>query len=209
MSNIHLINTDTMTVLKSANGDDAVKKLEYWADILIPKNEFYICGGKCNSLVTWNEEELRQMYFSTTGTELVTPRSSALESYSVVLERISHWLDQSEVDDTDLFSLELKLGHKLKEQDFKPQPEKSGNKAAKASSGKSKPVTRPKEGTTSAQVWDAADYYYKEAQTSEKRYTHNDPEFRDIVIDACVKWEINRSTATTQFSRWKKHHQQA
>jgi hypothetical protein len=58
-------------------------------------------------------------------------------------------------------------------------------------------VTRPKDGTTTGQVWEIADKLSADTQK---------PAVRKAVVDACHERGINTSTASTQYGKWRKFH---
>lgn len=185
-----LIDLDNMVILKAADGDGCIKRLEYWADILIPKREFYICGYTKRELARWELKEVNQLYENTTG------NVQASTDYVRALELLYFAFSEFEVDDTDLMGLVRKLGHKLEDIDPKPQKEKHSR-----SSGSSGEVKRPKEGTMTERVWQVADWLYDEQDPKDSHCK----KLRDSVIETCVNNEINSSTAATQFAKWKRH----
>ena len=62
-----------------------------------------------------------------------------------------------------------------------------------------KAPNRPREGTTTAHVWDIADGMH----ASDPGLGIDSKEFRTCVIDQCVEAGINKSTAATQYGKWK------
>lgn len=186
----YLIDLDDMIVLKSAEGDGCVKRLEYWAEILIPKKEFYICGNTRREMARWSLEEVTQLYENTEECEIKT------KEYARSLELLSYCYRRVDIDDTDLMGLIRKLGRELGAPNLKPQKEKNPHKGESSTI-----VKRPKEGTMTERVWQVADWLYGEQDPKD----FNCKDLRNKVIEACVNNEINASTATTQFAKWKRH----
>ena len=56
-------------------------------------------------------------------------------------------------------------------------------------------IGQPSKGTTSARIWEIADYYTTETGS---------PAVRGDVVGACVAEGLNSSTASTQYGRWRK-----
>ncbi|MBL4904252.1 MAG: hypothetical protein JKY62_16640 [Desulfocapsa sp.] len=185
-----LIDINKMILLKVVEGDKPVRCCEYWADILIPKAEFYICGDTGRELARFTLMELQMLYNNTAGAVAV------FRDYPRAIEMVQVCIDKFEVAKLTLGDLVKKLGKPLKDQDFTPVKEKPEAKAKQVGNI----PTRPKAGTMTARVWEAADWYYD--QQDDKDLTSK--ELRDEVVQACVLGGVNSSTATTQFGKWKK-----
>jgi len=185
-----LIDIDKMKLLKVVEGEDEVLRLEYWADILIPKSEFYVCGDAKRDLSQFTQMELQMLYNNSINADL------RMRDYPHALEMVSFMRDNFKRDDKSLTKLIKKLGKHRKAQTAVPVKEKPEAKSKLSSST----PTRPKEGTMTVRVWEASDYFYKMPQWGEI----NSKEFRDYVIQVCVDGGLNRSTASTQFAKWKK-----
>ena len=180
MSRHTLIDLNEMRVIKAVEGEDALKRCEYWADILIPKGEFYVCGTSKRDLSTFQDEELRRLINS------LTTVKRRMTSYSEVLFELRELMDNMPLDDLTLKQLERKLGHKLPKQSVLP----SGAKAAAQVLPK-----RPAAGTDAVKPWEAADWFYsKEKDLSS---------VKDKTIDACLEAGLNKSAVIRQFNRWK------
>lgn len=193
-----LINLNQMVLLKAAEGSDAVKRLEYWADILIPRSEFYICDMTNRSKARWTLEELRELYENTFSTPFIK-----VQDYARALEVVTEAFNEVEADDASIEELICKLGRELKEPDFTPVPEKlpeKGRKEAKAG-GLPSSSSRPKEGSMTGRVWEVADWLYGEQQPQNIHCKG----LRADIIRICVENDINQATASTQFAKWKNH----
>lgn len=190
-----LIDLDHMKILKVVDGKDALKRCMYWADILIPKNEYYICGNETKDLQSFTYEELILLFNNSS--KRVMGRQKNEKDMRFLLKDI---IEDFEVDSTSLSDLVKKLGKPLKEQSVLPQPESKADKAANKKVS-SIPV-RPKAGSLTVRAWEAADYYFTQVIPNDV----DSKEFRDQVIKACTENGVNPSTASTQFAKWKKHH---
>lgn len=188
-----LIDLNELTILKVVDGEDALKRCEYWADILIPKGEFYICGHEKRDLATFDFDELRILFNN------ATDRIMRGREYRDAVMQVSELLESMKPDDTNLGALVRKLGRPLKEPDFTPAKE---SKKERASSAGGIP-TRPKEGTMTVRAWEAADWYYSQQEPKDL----DSKELREMVVTACVENGVNKSTAGTQFGKWKRHQQ--
>ncbi len=189
--NTILIDLDKLKILKSSSGKDAAKCLEYWAEILIPKADYYIGGDYKKSFSVFTLMELKMLYRNTEGSELNT------EKYPKALELVHSMAQSFQTDETTLDELIKKLGKPIPQQTVMPQPEKRKVKPSSSSSG---PATRPKEGSTTGKVWAIADQMVE----SDPGLGCDSKEFRTCVIQECIKSGINPATSATQFARWKK-----
>lgn len=189
-----LIDCDNLKLLKVVEGDNPLQdcaRCEYWADILIPKGEFYICGEENRDLSGFTLLELTMLYNNTTGAK------ADIKDYPRALELFSYTRDTFAVANESLEELKKLLGKPKKAQSFKPDKE-APEKVAKPSSGI---PTRPKDGSLTVRAWEAADWFYSEQDTKDI----NSKELRDNVVNTCVENGVNKATASTQFGKWKKH----
>ncbi len=185
-----LIDINKMTILKVVDSDDSIRRCEYWADILIPKAEFYICGDAKRDLTTFSFLELQMLYRNQKEREIMGT------DYGRAIEQVHDVLIEIIPDETTLGQLVKKLGKPLKEPDFTPVKEKPEPKSKQAGLI----PTRPKAGTMTERVWQAADWFYSQQNPQDC----NSKVLRDDVINACVDSGLNSSTASTQFAKWKK-----
>lgn len=193
MSRHILIDLNELTILKAVDGADALKRCEYWADILIPKGEFYICGHEKRDLATFNFDELAIIYSK------ATDRKMRWREYRDAIMAVGELMELMKPDETDLGALVRKLGRPLKEPDFTPVKD---TKKERSSAVTGIP-TRPKEGTMTVRAWEAADWYYGQQEPKDI----DAKELREMVVTACVENGVNKSTAGTQFGKWKRHQQ--
>lgn len=77
----------------------------------------------------------------------------------------------------------------------KDAPEATAEKKPAVEKIEQNGVVRPKAGTKTGRVWEISDAISAEGKA---------PAPRKDVIEACVKEEINASTAATQYGRWRK-----
>jgi len=190
MARCFLFDLNKMIVLKTVSGEDAVRRCEYWADILIPKDEFYVCGDMKRDLASFSELELRLLYRNLENREVMG------HTYARVLEQVHDVMGKLQEDETTLGQLVKKLGKPLKEPDFTPVKEKPEPKSKQVGAIPS----RPKEGSLTARVWEAADWLYSQQNPQDI----NSKSLRDDVIKVCTDNGVNPSTASTQYAKWKK-----
>jgi hypothetical protein len=193
MSRDILLDLDNLKLVAVAEGKNSVRRLEYIAEIELPKNEFYICGDSLAERQRFTDYELKLIYLNTTGDELKT------NNREQILQTVGYTIQRATPDTRDLEGLMTTLGRALGAIDPLPQPEKPGKKSTQ--SGAAKPVSRPKAGTTTGNVWDACDWWLSENPAM----SINDKEFRTGLIKVCIENGINEATASTQFGKWKKH----
>lgn len=80
-----------------------------------------------------------------------------------------------------------------------PAPLSGGTRGSRTSSPKvDEKVSRPKEGSLTAKVWEVADEMYNKAKGD-----IDIKQFRKDVIEQSIKEGINKNTSTAQFRRWK------
>lgn len=186
-----LIDINEMKLLKVVEGEKEVRRCEYWADILIPKSEFYICGDAKRDLTQFSLLELKMLYRGLRNHDIMG------NDYKRSLDQVHMVIMETVPDDATLGELVKKLGKPLKEQDFTPVKEKEEPKHKQVGGI----PNRPKEGTMTERVWQAADYFI----SIQPNHDINGKHFRSLVIEACVKGGLNSSTAATQFGKWKRH----
>ncbi|QBQ71142.1 hypothetical protein S0112_002 [Shewanella phage S0112] len=189
-----LIDIDNLKVVAVAKQPQAVRKLEYIAELEIPKNhDFYICGSYKRDLAKFDLEELKKLAMNTADRQLKT------EVYSVAIEEVYHIIQEELTPDKrSLEDLITAYGKQLPAIDPKPLPEARSPKS-RVESTTSIPG-RPKEGSSTGKVWDICD------DALEHFGDIHSKEMRKQIIDFCVESGINPATANTQFAKWKKHH---
>lgn len=186
MSHIILINNETMTFLKATN---TVEQSEYWAEILAPTCDTRITDVSGKAFSVYTQLELRMLYFNTVG-EQVPDRFD----YSKLIQGLKHLANELIVDDTSVSELEAKLGRKVKTPDPTPVKE-CGRKPVIGGGQGSTEVKRPKEGSTTAKVWEICDAMYADRGEIPVR--------KDVLL-SCETHGISTATASTQYSKWKK-----
>jgi hypothetical protein len=197
MSRSVLINTDKLQFLKACSCKDSVARLEVWAEILAPKDDFLITGEEKRCYASFTLMELKLLYRNTASREL------DVDSYSKALTEVARLAEQVPDDETGFVDLLAKLGKPMPEQSAAPAPEKkskanSSPKAKKATDPDALP-SRPKEGSATAKVWEIADKLFEEFKPDLA-----DKDFRNYVIEQAEKEGLNPSTAQVQFGKWKK-----
>lgn len=182
MSRHILIDLNEMTVLKAVDSVDALKCCEYWADILIPKGEFYICGTEKRDLTIFDDEEIRRLINS------LADLKRKPNSYSEVLGVLRELMDAMYVDDKTIKQLKRKLGHKLKEQPVLP--------VGKLKKAPAIPK-RPASGTDAVKPWEAADWFFKKQKNFVKVWKKT--------MAICKKEGLTEKMINKQFGLWKAH----
>jgi len=184
-----LINTDKMDLLKCSNDSDAFVRLEHFAEKLCPVNNFYICENDYKSFSVFTLLELNLLYVALGG------QHTNLD-YGKIISNIVSLIDNLDMDNCDISNLKLKSpSNKIPEHDSDNTPSVKVKILPKSNTS-----VRPKSGSTTGKVWDIAD----EMQKGDSGLGYDSKEFRNCVIDQCIKEGINKATAATQFSKWKK-----
>jgi len=184
-----LIDNENLVFLKKAA---SIEALEYWADILIPKKDFLITGLNNRDYSCYTSYELRLLYKDMSGETI----PDTIE-YPKLIKGVVHLLQTADTDRTSIEELVKRLGRPL-DKEHLPPPIENEAPTKKAPGGSIIP-NRPKEGTTTAKVWQIADTIYRDFDID-----LNNPDLRNRVISDCEKLGINKSTAATQFSKWKR-----
>lgn len=183
-----LIDLNKLKIIRAAEGKDMTRRLEYWADILIPESDFYIGGESRRDFAHFTLMELKMLHRNTIEEELTT------EDYQKATLTVYNLSQKLETNEASLGELVKKLGKPLAEPTVKPQIEKRAMKPV------SSQPTRPGAGTTTARVWEIAD----EMMVGDPDVDFESKEFRQAVIEICGNETINPSTAATQFAKWKR-----
>lgn len=197
MTKCIIIDNDALLIIKAT---PTVQQAEYWAELLIPTHDFMITGTDANRYFSaYTNMELRILYERMTGEQ-------ALEStsFSDLIKGVRHAADQIPVDNTPVETLIERLGRVLKE--VSPLPAKETRKAplqevTRTEDGTVKIVSgdkpkRPKEGSSTANVWKAADELYALYQRMPTR--------QEVIDRAVQGYGVAHATASTQFAAWKK-----
>ena len=183
-----LIDLDKMKIIKVCEGKDYVRRLEYWADLLIPKSEFYIGGGIKRELSVFTLMELKMLHRNTSGEQLTN------DDYKRAIASVHQLGENMDPDEDTLGTLVKRLKRPLAEQTAKPQKEKIISKKRPT------PLAiRPRAGTVTAKVWEIAD----EMKAGDPGLGFESKDFRKCVIEECRKDSINLATAATQFAKWR------
>jgi len=169
-----------LTDLQFVKAAETLEQAEYWAAILVPRNEHVI--------VSMTEEHLRPMpTIDLYRLVSETPQGNGGElppKHSLITKALAI-MSNLPIDTTPVSELREKLGRDLPAPD--PQPREMPGEEKKV---KDKPITspnRPRPGSKTARVWELADELGNRA----------------AVIAACEKEGVNPSTAATQYARWK------
>lgn len=178
-----LLNLQNFKIIASDEGEGCLLRLEYLADILIPRSDFFIGIDEQSHLDMFTSKEL---FMIAKANKIGTPRDLAKAE-----TLIHEFCQRMDTQTASLEELKEQLGRPLSSYDTaKPRKEVKPVAAMKA----------PATGTTSRKVWDIAE-----------GMNNNDPglgssskEFRMCVIEECIKDGINKATASTQFSKWRK-----
>ncbi len=198
MTTNFLIDTEKLSFLKAADGKDSVKKLDYWADILVPASNTYIAGDSKKYLSIFSRMELKLLYKNTTGKEITS------DDYPRISHLVYEEMVKTPIDNTSIADLKIKLGKEL--EPVSPLPAVKEVYKPKKTAYEFKPsigvvpktgTSRPKAGSTTGKVWDIADKVEKESGLEGKP-------LRSAIINACEAAEINSSTAGTQYAKWRK-----
>lgn len=149
--------------------------------------------GFSNSLKTYSVlemGELRTLYRNTTGSK--APKGA---SYPELLDLCCALGESVEPYPTPDHLMAAAHKQEVQENSVAP-PKKSREKKPKSTSVAPRSSKRPKEGSTTARVWDLADEAFAKDGTLDKK------ELRSLVLLACEKAGINKSTASVQFGKW-------
>ena len=218
MDKIILINNEALCFLKAV---DSVEKAILWADILVPTCDYMVTDVQSTKTFSiYTDYELRKLFFNTVG-----QHPPVNTKYSTLLKGVLDLASKLRLDETPLEDLKDRLAipatvevpvdvdhinetlnqheadepqdsHEIEEaKAAKKEKPKTKKKAAKKTLGK------PKEGTATATVWIIAD----ELNKVDPGLGIDSKEFRKCVVDQCVEKGVNKSTASTQFGKWKKH----
>lgn len=151
------------------------------------------CGNK-RTYSPFTDMELRTLHLNTTGEEIET------SSYPELLEVLSELGSRIETLPTPgyLYTPRIANEPELEANEGKLSPKRRKETPAKPrkTPTSSKPAGRPKPGSTTARVWDIADALLKDNEGADKK------ELRALVLAACEKEGINKSTASVQFGKW-------
>lgn len=180
-----LINLKTCQVIAKTK---SLKSAEYLAELKCPNDPFYICGDEKRWFAKFTLMELGLMYKGLVGSKLnITDYPKALALVHEYVCDLKEW-DQSESE------LRVALGRDLEPTSPLPVKERATRSPSPRAPGEKPKYTRPKEGTTTAKVWDICDQLMAELGEIPTR-----PE----AIQRCVEMEINAATASTQYGKWK------
>lgn len=187
-----LIDTTVMRVLK-VHSDPVC--LDYWAEILIPKNDNTVRGYTPNDFNCFSPGDINRLYEETTDR---SPHPSLSHEYKI--RGIINAINAMPVDTTPLDELKKKLGRPLPlilitSDDEDEEPEKRSY----TSRGDDTILKRPAEGTTTGMVWDIAD-----AIAVKSEHAIGSKQLRAEIIAECSDEGIHPSTAATQYAKWKK-----
>lgn len=180
-----LIDNVRLRILKATK---TVAQAEFWAEILIPQNDFLVTGTDNRSMAAYTKYELRRMYHNHSGIMLAENFD-----YGKLCNAVGELARNMEEDETSEEELRDMLGRDLQPIDPTPVPRTPGRRLSDAPAK----ANRPKEGTATGKVWDIAD------AITEK---NGDTASRTEVVEACGKEGINTSTASTQYAKWRKNH---
>lgn len=196
-----LIDNNNLEVLKVVS---SVRKAEYWADILIPYNDFLIVGTAKKDLSAYTPLELARLYHHLTGEH---PPEDI--EYSKLLTGVHVEMQRIGEDETPIKDLKKQLrnqdpavpeigvkGDEETEETFESPDRPEPPKTPRRPSGTVKPLKRPKEGSATGKVWDIADSLVTEGSEAPTRQQ---------VVEACEEQGLNKSTASTQYGKWKKY----
>ena len=183
-----LINNKTLSVVVVT---ESVEQAEYWAALKIPKDhDFLITGMGDRDFWCYTQRELATLITNLTGNVHKWEDHSVARFSWMVADHMHRCL---QTDTTPVEELRKMLGRTLEPTDPRPaqveRPSAPATPTAKAKNKAPQGVpSRPSAGTTTGRVWEIAD----ELQD------------RAAVIKACTDEGINKSTATTQYGKWKK-----
>ncbi|MGL5525690.1 MAG: hypothetical protein ACRDCY_18240 [Aeromonas veronii] len=165
----------------------------YWADILLPNADYRVDEFSLSAFQTFYMEELNRIYTATSG-DTVRSKVEKTTLIGLILNK-----ERELFDETSVSVLHKRLGRAPSEPTFSrtastaPAPA-STPWQAQAASGAPKAPGRPKPGTTTAQVWDFCDAFFK---------TNGKYPDRAELIGGLPG--VNPSTAGVQFSHWRKY----
>ena len=199
MSRSILIDTVALTFLKACDCKDSIERLDVWAEILCPYHNYIIVGVENRWYSCFSLAQVKSLYYNATGTHHPS------HEYQTVLRAVAEIGASMEVDDTPLDDLLKKLGRPMRK-----EPPAGGSvlmKQVHRSKEKPKPTVpssvpksepqRPKPGSKTGIVWEAADRLLRDLGRLPTKQE---------VLEACVPHDINVSTVGVQYGKWKKVH---
>lgn len=208
-----LVDTDNLRIIKVAK---TVQQLEFWADILCPLNDFKIQGHTKKAWSAYSDLEIRHMLTNMCGEP--PPANAAQKDLYTYCHSV---VAEFPVDETPLKDLKKRLGEEppcrepfgpdggqteVLDQDAEKSPQihtAEGEPPPPATEPKPAASAAPRKKGATKRVWEIADQL---VVTGGKPTA--DPEqlkaFRAALIQACEAEGINKSTAGTQYSKWKK-----
>jgi len=178
-----LFDNEGLSLLKAT---PTIPQALYWAEILIPKNDFTIRAIAERSFGMYTEEELKYFYLNTSGRKIAPTMM-----HGALVQGLIDLCGELPVDNTSVDDLKAQLGRPLPKVSTKPVPTTKREVQATRSAAK---LNRPKEGTATGKVWSIADSFKTSEAIPDKK----------AVVAACVEQGINPSTAAVQFSKWKR-----
>lgn len=170
-----------LTDLQFVKATETLEQAEYWAELLVPSNDFVIVGADEYHLQSMPAIDLYRLVSE-------TPKGNSAElppKHSMIVKALSI-MSNLPVDTTRVAELRERLGRDLPAPD--PLPRDMPGEEKKTPD---KPITspsRPRDGSKTARVWELADELGDRA----------------AVISACTNEGINPSTAATQYAKWKR-----
>jgi hypothetical protein len=194
MERLILLDNDNMCILKVHTDIDC---LMYWADILIPKNDYSVRGNTCDDFKTYTDTQLIILYKA-----LLNESAHVTASRERILRTIIQEIDSIELDTTTLDELKAKLGRPLSQIDFNSEDEDEDDEPAlQRNASYAQNLKPPAEGTTTRRVWDLAEEIFNKGD-----YGLGSKLLRHAIITTCEQNGIHPSTAATQYAKWKKYH---
>lgn len=182
MDNYVLICTRDMRFWKSA---PTVEQAEYWAELLLPNDDFVITGSNNRWYSRFTSIELKTLYQNYYQQQM--PDSY---DYGQQVLAVAHIASELVCDSTPLETLAERLGRPLPSTIPLPPPAPTRSPRNEGPTE----YSRPKEGTATGRVWAIADAL----QASLGRL----PTRQEVATEG-QKEGINPSTASTQYGKWK------
>ncbi|QDP52308.1 MAG: hypothetical protein Unbinned4162contig1001_8 [Prokaryotic dsDNA virus sp.] len=183
-----LIDTDNMKAIKAAA---TAQQLFYWADILLPRNNYYVNDVTFDGLKGFNTEELKRIYANTTG-DPIPKRCEGWEMmFGLVYNAVSNLMD-----DTDCTALYGKLGREPSQPNANERP-KDTAPSVQRTGGTGKRSSGQRE-----LIFEYADK--KWAELGKPTDPKEIGRMRKAIMDELEPQGVKRTTCSTTLGAWQK-----
>ena len=189
-----VINNSDATLVQCCT---TIEQALYWADIICPQDDFQIIDPVVEHLKVYSDSEVVSLLKQVTG----KVRKITLYNSREIREELCDALKGLPKDNSSIEYLRKTLGREIKPVVIPNFPkEQIPPKSNRCKPSVKDKVSRPKEGTTTGQVWDIADKLYSCQDLKNKQEVKS---LKKSVLNECVALGINPSTVSVQLGKWK------